>query len=107
MDPILQVDRLSISFTQYGRGLRRRTLPVIRDLSLSLLPGQVTAVVGASGSGKSLLTHAILGLLPYNSRTEGTILMRKVAPIGSNELTVDWVRINTADGGTAWALCGM
>lgn len=42
-----------------------------------------------------------------NIRTEGTILMRKVAPIGSNELTVDWVRINTADGGTAWALCGM
>ena len=76
MDPILQVDRLSISFTQYGRGLRRRTLPVIRDLSLSLLPGQVTAVVGASGSGKSLLAHAILGLLPYNSRTEGTILYR-------------------------------
>ena len=76
MDPILQVDRLSISFTQYGRGLRRRTLPVIRDLSLSLLPGQVTAVVGASGSGKSLLAHAILGLLPYNSRAEGTILYR-------------------------------
>ena len=76
MDPILQVDRLSISFTQYGRGLRRRTLPVIRDLSLSLLPGQVTAVVGASGSGKSLLAHAILGLLPYNSRMEGTILYR-------------------------------
>ena len=76
MDPILQVDRLSISFTQYGRGLRRRTLPVIRDLSLSLLPGQVTAVVGSSGSGKSLLAHAILGLLPYNSRAEGTILYR-------------------------------
>ena len=76
MDPILQVDRLSISFTQYGRGLRRRTLPVIRDLSLSLLPGQVTAVVGASGSGKSLLAHAILGLLPYNSRAEGGILYR-------------------------------
>ena len=76
MDPILQVDRLSISFTQYGRGLRRRTLPVIRDLSLSLLPGQVTAVVGSSGSGKSLLAHAILGLLPYNSRAEGTLLYR-------------------------------
>ena len=42
-----------------------------------------------------------------NIRTEGTILMRKVAPIGNNELTVDWVRVNTADGGTAWALCGM
>ena len=76
MDPILQVDRLSISFAQYERGLRQRTLPVIRDLSLSLFPGQVTAAVGSSGSGKSLLAHGILGLLPYNSRMEGTILYR-------------------------------
>src|SRR5699024_6180901 len=59
MDPILQVDRLSISFTQYHRGLRRRTLPVIRELSLAVRPGEVTAVVGSSGSGKSLLAHAI------------------------------------------------
>ena len=76
MDPILQVDRLSISFTQYERGLHQRTLPVIRDLSLSLFPGQVAAVVGSSGSGKSLLAHGILGLLPYNSRMDGTILYR-------------------------------
>lgn len=74
MDPILQVDRLSITFTQYDRGLRRRTLPVVRDLSLSLFPGRVTAVVGASGSGKSLLAYGILGLLPYNARMSGTIL---------------------------------
>ena len=76
MDPILQVDRLSISFSQYTRGAARRDLPVIRDLSFSLPAGQVTAVVGASGSGKSLLAHAILGLLPYNSRAEGEILYR-------------------------------
>ena len=76
MDPILQVDRLSISFSQYTRGAARRDLPVIRDLSFSLPAGQVTAVVGASGSGKSLLAHAILGLLPYNSRAEGGILYR-------------------------------
>lgn len=74
MEPILQIDHLSISFTQYGKGFRQRELPVIRDLSLSLNPGEVTAILGASGSGKSLLAHAILGLLPYNSRQEGTIL---------------------------------
>ena len=73
MDPLLQVDRLSISFTQYERGLRQRTLPVIRDLSLSLFPGRVAAVVGSSGSGKSLLAHGILGLLPYNARMEGEL----------------------------------
>ena len=76
MEPILQIEHLSITFTQYSRGARRRELPVIRDLSLSLSPGEVTAVVGASGSGKSLLAHAILGLLPYNGRREGSILYK-------------------------------
>ena len=76
MDPILQVRDLAISFTQYDRGTRRHTLPVIHGLSFSIAPGQVTAVVGASGSGKSLLAHAILGLLPYNAALEGEIRYR-------------------------------
>ncbi len=32
MEPILEVSRLSISFTQYDRGVHQRRLPVIRDL---------------------------------------------------------------------------
>ena len=73
MEPLLQVEHLSISFIQYDRGTRRRSLPVIRDLSFAIRPGQVTAVVGSSGSGKSLLAHGILGILPYNASLEGTI----------------------------------
>ena len=73
MEPLLQVEHLSISFTQYDRGTRRRSLPVIRDLSFAIRPGQVTAVVGSSGSGKSLLAHGILGILPYNASLEGAI----------------------------------
>ncbi|MDO4553208.1 MAG: ABC transporter ATP-binding protein [Bacillota bacterium] len=73
MIPILEIEELSVSFTQYERGLRKRQLSVIRDLSLTIGRGQVVAVVGASGSGKSLLAHGILGLLPYNSHMEGTI----------------------------------
>ncbi len=74
MEPVLQIKGVSISFTQYSGGLQQAELPVIRDLSLTVRPGQVVAVVGASGSGKSLLAHGILGLLPYNSRMEGEIL---------------------------------
>ena len=48
MEPILEIRHLSIYFTQYERGVRQRQLPVIRDLSLRILPGQITAVVGAS-----------------------------------------------------------
>lgn len=72
-EPILEVEGLSVAFTQYGRGLRQRSLKVISDLSLSAAAGTMVAVVGASGSGKSLLAHAILGLLPVNAQVEGSI----------------------------------
>ena len=39
MEPILTVDGLSISFTQYDGLLHQRRLPVIRDLSLTVAPG--------------------------------------------------------------------
>ena len=70
-ETILDIRHVSIYFTRYERGIRRRKLPVIRDLDLRVHPGEVVAVVGASGSGKSLLAHGILGILPYNSRMEG------------------------------------
>ncbi len=71
---LLKVEHLSISFEQYGKGLKKRNLPVIEDLNLTVRAGEMTAVVGSSGSGKSLLAHGILGLLPYNGRMSGKIL---------------------------------
>lgn len=57
---ILEISHLSITVTQYERGIHKRELPVIKDLSLQIEPGQIVAAVGASGSGKSLLAHSIL-----------------------------------------------
>ena len=74
MEPILEIRHLAVSFTQYDKGLQKRRLETIQDLSLQVRPGEVAAIVGASGSGKSLLAHAILGILPYNSHMEGEIL---------------------------------
>ena len=70
---MLEVKNLSISFQRYGRWLSRKTLNPIRSLNLSLKKGQVIAVVGESGAGKSLLAHAILGLLPKNAVVNGKI----------------------------------
>lgn len=74
MEPILTVAHLSVSFSRYGCGLSRVELPALRDLSLSVERGQVVAVIGESGSGKSLLAHAILHILPRNAQAAGTIL---------------------------------
>jgi len=70
---ILEIRDLNIYFTQYDRGLRRRELHPVQGLSCRVNRGELTAIVGASGSGKSLLAHGILGLLPYNCRTDGMI----------------------------------
>ncbi|MGN1032691.1 MAG: ABC transporter ATP-binding protein [Intestinibacter sp.] len=72
-DAILKVKDLGISFSQYTKGLVRSDLNVIKNLDIELNEGEILAVVGSSGSGKSLLAHAILGILPDNASVEGTI----------------------------------
>ncbi|MDF2715488.1 MAG: oligopeptide/dipeptide transporter, ATPase subunit, partial [Paenibacillus sp.] len=71
--PILEVDDLSVSFTQYTGRLRQTTMRVLQGMSLDVNQGEVVAVIGSSGSGKSLLAHAILGILPGNATVEGAI----------------------------------
>ena len=71
--PLLEVSDLSVSFQMYRRGLTQQRLQVISSLSLSVYPGEILAVAGSSGSGKSLLASAILGILPDNARVEGRL----------------------------------
>lgn len=73
---LLDVKHLFISFTQYEKGLRQTELPVIRDLNVTVNPGELTAVIGSSGSGKSLLAHDILGVLPYNAKSSGMVVFQ-------------------------------
>ncbi len=68
---ILQIHNLSVSFDMYNRGLSQKKLKVISDLNLSIKPGEIVAIAGSSGSGKSLLASAILGILPDNTAING------------------------------------
>ena len=68
---LLKIDDISLSFVQYTSGLRQTELKVISKLSMEAYSGEILAVVGSSGSGKSLLAHAILGILPSNAKLEG------------------------------------
>ena len=71
---ILDIRNFTVSFEQYEKGFKKTGLPVIRDLSVTIHEGEIVAVAGSSGSGKSLLAHGILGILPYNAALGGTIL---------------------------------
>ena len=73
-ETILEVKKLSVTFTQYDRGFSRRTLHAVEEMNLSIHSKEIVAVVGSSGSGKSLLAHAIMGILPYNGDMSGEIL---------------------------------
>ena len=80
-EELLSIENLSIRFRQYESGGGRRAfqqtfLPVITGLIVTVHRGEIVAVVGASGSGKSLLAHAVLGLLPANAFQEGSIRYR-------------------------------
>ena len=70
---ILEISHMQISFCQYQRGIQQIQLPVIRDLNVTVHAGEIVAVVGSSGSGKSLLAHGIMGILPYNATMEGEV----------------------------------
>ena len=54
-EPVLRLDRVSI--TRAGR-------PVVRDVSLSLSPGERVGLVGENGAGKTTLLRALVGLEP-------------------------------------------
>ena len=73
---ILSIKNLEIYFSQYTKGLKRADLKAINNLDLDLYKGEILAVVGSSGSGKSLLAHSILGILPSNSVTKGNMIYK-------------------------------
>ena len=72
-DTLLEIHGLSVAFRMYGRGSEQTEFKAISDLYLSVRRGEVAAVVGASGSGKSLLASAVLGILPKNASVSGHI----------------------------------
>jgi ABC-type dipeptide/oligopeptide/nickel transport system ATPase component len=67
--PVLSVDRLNV--TADGR-------PLLKDVSFELAAGDRVGLIGESGSGKSLTSLSVIGLLPDGLRATGSIRMTGV-----------------------------
>lgn len=71
---------LDVSHLTAGYG---RTM-IVRDVSIAIQPGEIVAIVGRNGVGKTTLMKAIIGLLPP---AQGTIAFagRDVSTVAANE----------------------
>ncbi|MCK9900423.1 ABC transporter ATP-binding protein [Parafrankia colletiae] len=62
---------VTVADLQVGYVRRRRTVPAVRGVTLSVARGETVALVGESGSGKSTIANTLIGLLPDNARVTG------------------------------------
>ncbi|MDS7594737.1 ABC transporter ATP-binding protein [Agrobacterium tumefaciens] len=70
-EPLLKVEDLNVTFTNYGR-----TRQVLRNVGFTVAAGERVALIGETGSGKSVTAKAIIGTLPKNATiTAGSIVI--------------------------------
>ena len=69
MAPLLSVEGVSVELPTPRGALR-----AVDNIDLSLAPGRTLGVVGESGCGKTMLSRAILQLLPKRARLGGRVM---------------------------------
>lgn len=75
MDTLLELKNLTISFSD-NLTFNQKTTTVVKNINFKVEKKSIVAIVGASGAGKSLLAHAILGILPKNAICTGEIIFQ-------------------------------
>jgi len=86
---LLSIEGLSVEFAD----AKGRSVKAVRDVSLDVKKGEMTAVVGESGSGKTALGMSIVRLLPKAGRiTSGNIHLDGVDLLNADDAHLRSVR---------------
>jgi len=86
-DTLLQIHELSISYPNHGGAIE-----AVRQVDLTLAPGECLGLVGESGSGKTQLLLAMLGLLDPRAQIRGSILYRGRELLGMSNQELNQIR---------------
>ncbi len=86
--PLLELSHLGVIFTRRIGLVGREYIRALHDVSFSLARGEIIAVIGASGAGKSVMSQAILSLLPQNAQRLGAVRFEgeALSPTSTREL---------------------
>lgn len=98
MTPLLEISDLNLSVRSEGK-----LLPILRDVALNVETSETVAIVGETGSGKTLTARAVMGILPKNavitsgavtldgtdmlSRAGGPLARKRVAMVFQNPMS--------------------
>jgi oligopeptide/dipeptide ABC transporter ATP-binding protein len=77
---LLEVEDLRVGFAVGGRELR-----AVDGITFSLNPGTTLAIIGESGSGKTVSCRAVMGLLPTGTSITGSARLRGSELIGLSD----------------------
>ena len=80
---VLDIRDLSLSIGQ---------TPILKEVSLSVAPGEILGLVGESGSGKSMTALAVLGLTPPRAAMTGEIRLNGQVISGAPDAALQKVR---------------
>ncbi|MBT1163806.1 ABC transporter ATP-binding protein [Bifidobacterium felsineum] len=59
--------------------------PIVADVDINIADGERVGLIGSSGSGKSMISKAMLGLLPLNASVSGSIMLGGTQVVGTSE----------------------
>ena len=77
---LLEVSDLCVRFRSRGN-----VVNAVQGISFTVEPGQTVAIIGESGSGKTVSAYAIMGLLPRTAHVSGSISFKGVQLVGRSE----------------------